>query len=112
MIIELGHYALVLVLATAIIQSLLPLVGTRRNDASLLAVAPSAAIAGFLLTAFAFLVLTFAYVVSDFSVMNVWENSHSMKPMIYKISGVWGNHEGSMMLWLLSEKIAFSRLML
>ncbi|MBD9371542.1 heme lyase CcmF/NrfE family subunit [Rhizobium sp. ARZ01] len=101
MIIELGHYALVLVLATAIIQSLLPLAGTLRNDPSLMAIAPSSAVAGFLLTLFSFLVLTFAYVVSDFSVMNVWENSHSMKPMIYKISGVWGNHEGSMMLWLL-----------
>ncbi|UDF30308.1 UNVERIFIED_ORG: heme lyase CcmF/NrfE family subunit [Roseateles sp. XES5] len=101
MIIELGHYALVLALATVIIQSLLPLVGTVRNDRSLMAVAPAAALAGFLLVLFSFSVLTFAYVVSDFSVANVWENSHSLKPMIYKISGVWGNHEGSMMLWLL-----------
>ncbi|HVK92137.1 MAG TPA: heme lyase CcmF/NrfE family subunit [Mycoplana sp.] len=101
MIIELGHYALVLVLATSIIQALLPLAGTLRNDSSLMAVAPSSAVASFLLTVFSFGVLTFAYVTSDFSVLNVWENSHSMKPLIYKISGVWGNHEGSMMLWLL-----------
>ncbi len=101
MIIEIGHYAMVLLLATAIVQSLLPLAGTMRKDAALMAVAPSAAVAGFLLTAFAFAILTFAYVTSDFSVVNVWENSHSMKPLIYKISGVWGNHEGSMMLWLL-----------
>ena len=101
MIIELGHYALVLALATTIIQCLLPLAGTLRNDRALMAVAPAAALAGFLLVLFSFCVLTFAYVVSDFSVVNVWENSHSLKPMIYKISGVWGNHEGSMMLWLL-----------
>ena len=101
MIIELGHYALVLALATVIIQSVLPLVGTIRNDRSLMAVAPAAALAGFMLVLFSFSVLTFAYIVSDFSVANVWENSHSLKPMIYKISGVWGNHEGSMLLWLL-----------
>lgn len=101
MIIELGHYALVLALATVIVQSVLPLVGTIRNDRSLMAVAPAAALAGFLLVLFSFSVLTFAYVVSDFSVANVWQNSHSLKPMIYKISGVWGNHEGSMLLWLL-----------
>ena len=101
MIIELGHYALVLALATVVVQFVLPLVGTIRNDRSLMAVAPAAALAGFLLVLFSFSVLTFAYVVSDFSVANVWENSHSLKPLIYKISGVWGNHEGSMMLWLL-----------
>ncbi|KNY17663.1 cytochrome C biogenesis protein CcmF [Shinella sp. SUS2] len=101
MIIELGHYALILALATVIVQSILPLVGTIRNDRALMAVAPAAAMAGFLLVLFSFSVLTFAYVVSDFSVGNVWENSHSLKPMIYKITGVWGNHEGSMLLWLL-----------
>ncbi|WLS01637.1 heme lyase CcmF/NrfE family subunit [Shinella oryzae] len=101
MIIELGHYALILALATVIIQAVLPLIGTIRNDRALMAVAPAAAFAGFLLVLFSFSVLTFAYVVSDFSVANVWENSHSLKPMIYKISGVWGNHEGSMLLWLL-----------
>jgi len=101
MIIELGHYALVLALATVIVQFVLPVAGTIRGDRALMAVAPVAALAGFLLVLFSFSVLTFAYVVSDFSVANVWENSHSLKPMIYKISGVWGNHEGSMMLWLL-----------
>ncbi len=101
MIIELGHYALVLMLATAIVQCLLPLAGTLRNDRALMAVAQPAAVAGFLLVLFSFGVLTFAYVVSDFSVGNVWENSHSLKPMLYKVTGVWGNHEGSMLLWLL-----------
>ncbi|WP_018239154.1 heme lyase CcmF/NrfE family subunit [Ensifer sp. BR816] len=101
MIIELGHYALVLALATALIQSVLPLIGVRRDDRALVELAGSAAIVSFLLVAFSFAVLTFAYVTSDFSVRNVWENSHSLKPLIYKISGVWGNHEGSMLLWLL-----------
>ncbi|MDX3927427.1 MAG: heme lyase CcmF/NrfE family subunit [Shinella sp.] len=101
MIIELGHYALILVLATAIVQSLLPLAGTLRKDPSLMAVAEPAALAGFALTAFSFSILTYAYVVSDFSVGNVWQNSHSLKPMLYKVTGVWGNHEGSMLLWLL-----------
>ncbi|PDT40545.1 MULTISPECIES: heme lyase CcmF/NrfE family subunit [Sinorhizobium] len=101
MIIELGHYALVLALATALIQSVLPLLGVRRGDRALVDLAGSAAIVSFLLVAFSFAVLTLAYVTSDFSVRNVWENSHSMKPLIYKISGVWGNHEGSMLLWLL-----------
>ncbi|MEY9198033.1 cytochrome c-type biogenesis protein CcmF [Sinorhizobium fredii] len=101
MIIELGHYALVLALATALIQSVLPLLAVRRGDRALVDLAGSAAIVSFLLVAFSFAVLTFAYVTSDFSVRNVWENSHSMKPLIYKISGVWGNHEGSMLLWLL-----------
>lgn len=101
MIIEVGHYALVLALATALIVSILPLIGARRNDAAMMGLAPVGSILMFLLVLFAFAALTWAYVVSDFSVKNVFENSHSMKPMIYKFSGVWGNHEGSMLLWLL-----------
>jgi cytochrome c-type biogenesis protein CcmF len=101
MIIELGHYALVLALATALIVSILPVVGARRGDVSMMDIAPVGSIVTFLLVAFSFAVLTYAYVASDFSVLNVWANSHSLMPMIFKISGVWGNHEGSMMLWLL-----------
>ncbi|WP_159952882.1 heme lyase CcmF/NrfE family subunit [Rhizobium sp. 18065] len=101
MIIELGHYALVLALATCLVISVLPVIGARRGDAAMMAVATTGTYALFCLVAFSFGVLTWGYVVSDFSVQNVYENSHSMKPMIYKISGVWGNHEGSMMLWVL-----------
>ncbi|MDO9417993.1 heme lyase CcmF/NrfE family subunit [Pararhizobium sp.] len=101
MITELGHYALVLALATAILQATLPLYGAFRGDKPLMDIASTAAIASFVLVALSFAALTHAYVVSDFSVQNVWENSHSLKPMIYKVSGVWGNHEGSMLLWLL-----------
>ncbi|TXI10944.1 MAG: heme lyase CcmF/NrfE family subunit [Rhizobium sp.] len=101
MIIELGHYALVLALATALVVSILPVIGARRGDVSMMDIAPVGAIVMFLLVAFSFGVLTYAYVASDFSVFNVWANSHSLMPLIFKISGVWGNHEGSMMLWLL-----------
>jgi cytochrome c-type biogenesis protein CcmF len=101
MIVETGHYALVLALAIALINSVLPIWGSVTRDQRLMAVAPSAALAQFALVAFAYLALTYAHVVSDFSLANVVENSHSAKPLIYKISGVWGNHEGSMLLWVL-----------
>ncbi|ANK99886.1 heme lyase CcmF/NrfE family subunit [Rhizobium sp. N621] len=101
MIIEIGHYALVLALATALIVSIVPVIGARRHDRAMMDVASVGSLVMFALVAFAFAVLTYAHVVSDFSVENVWENSHSLVPLIYKYSGVWGNHEGSMMLWLL-----------
>ncbi|SCB08747.1 heme lyase CcmF/NrfE family subunit [Rhizobium lusitanum] len=101
MIIELGHYALVLALATALIVSILPVIGARRGDVSMMDIAPVGSVVTFVLVAFSFGALTYAYVASDFSVLNVWANSHSLMPLIFKISGVWGNHEGSMMLWLL-----------
>src|SRR5712671_3721974 len=66
-----------------------------------MSVAGPTAIAQFFFVAFAFVALVACYVQSDFSVTNVYENSHSAKPLIYKISGVWGNHEGSMILWVL-----------
>jgi cytochrome c-type biogenesis protein CcmF len=101
MIAETGHFALILALAVAVAQTVLPIWGTRIRDRQLTAVAVPAAQAQLLLIAIAFAALTTAYVTSDFSVQNVWANSHSAKPMIYKISGVWGNHEGSMVLWVL-----------
>ena len=101
MIAEVGHYALILALAVAIVQTVLPLIGTRLGDRQLMGVAAPAAQAEFLLIAIAFFALMTAYVTSDFSVENVWRNSHSAKPLLYKISGVWGNHEGSMILWVL-----------
>ena len=101
MIAETGHYALILALGVAIVQMVLPIIGTRLNDPRLAAVSIPAAQLQFILVCVAFVALTVAYVTSDFSVLNVWQNSHSAKPMIYKISGVWGNHEGSMVLWVL-----------
>ena len=101
MIAETGHYALILALGVAIVQTLLPLLGARFRDPQLAAVAAPAAQMQFVLVAIAFIALMTAYVTSDFSVENVWRNSHSSKPLLYKISGVWGNHEGSMILWVL-----------
>ncbi|MEP2980341.1 MAG: heme lyase CcmF/NrfE family subunit [Lentilitoribacter sp.] len=98
---ELGHFALILALATAIMQSILPMVGAARSDARLMNVAPIAAITCFALVLLSFAALTQAYLTSDFSVLNVFENSHSLKPTLYKFTGVWGNHEGSMLLWIL-----------
>ncbi|WP_026789395.1 heme lyase CcmF/NrfE family subunit [Pleomorphomonas oryzae] len=101
MIVEFGHFALILALAVAVAQSILPIVGFFRRDPALMAVAPKASLMQLLLVAIAFSALTYAYLVSDFSLVNVVENSHSEKPLIFKISGVWGNHEGSMLLWVL-----------
>jgi cytochrome c-type biogenesis protein CcmF len=101
MIPELGHFALTLALAVALIQGSLPLVGASRGDVRLMALGRTAALAQLVLVAGAFAALTHAYVTSDFSVANVVANSHSAKPLMYKISGVWGNHEGSLLLWAL-----------
>ena len=101
MIAEIGHYALVLALVLACIQGVVPFWGARRNDATLMQVADGTAIGQLIFVSLAFAALTNAYVTSDFSVLNVVENSHSAKPLIYKITGVWGNHEGSMLLWAL-----------
>ena len=101
MIAESGHYALVLALALALIQSVVPLIGARLGDAALMNVARSTALAQLLFVGVSFTALVMLHVNSDFSVANVYENSHSMKPLLYKITGVWGNHEGSMLLWVL-----------
>jgi len=98
---ETGHFALILALVTALVQFALPLYGAQRGERMLMNIAAPAALAQFTLIVIAFLALMHAYVTSDFSLVNVWENSHSAKPLLYKISGVWGNHEGSMVLWVL-----------
>ncbi len=100
MIAEGGHYALVLALGLALIQSTVPMLGVRWRDAALMNVARSAALAQLAFTLASFAALVTLHVTSDFSVANVYENSHSLKPLIYKITGVWGNHEGSMVLWV------------
>jgi cytochrome c-type biogenesis protein CcmF len=98
---ETGHYALILALGVAILQTVLPLWGTRTRDPELMAIAVPAAQMQFLLIALAFGALMTAYITSDFSLATVWQNSAAAKPLLYKISGVWGNHEGSMVLWVL-----------
>jgi cytochrome c-type biogenesis protein CcmF len=101
MIIELGHYCLALVLAISLFQFFVPALGVRYKSSSLMRSSFITAYISFLLVSLSFLSLTYAYVTSDFSVSLVAQNSHSLKPLIYKISGVWGNHEGSLMLWIL-----------
>ena len=98
---ELGHFALILAFAVAAVQATVPLIGAHKGWAGWMAVGEPAASAHFLLIAFSFGALTWAFVTSDFSLQLVYANSHTDKPMLYKISGVWGNHEGSMLLWVL-----------
>ncbi|EDM71394.1 cytochrome c-type biogenesis protein CcmF [Roseobacter sp. AzwK-3b] len=101
MIIEFGHFALILAFLVACVQAIVPLVGAHRRWPGWMAVAAPAANVQFLLTAASFAALTYAFVMSDFSVRLVTINSHTDKPLLYKITGVWGNHEGSMLLWVL-----------
>ena len=100
MIAELGHYALMLALGLALIQGSMPIVGTRTDDQSLVSIAAPAALAQFAFVALSFAALATCYVTSDFSVLNVYENSNSAMPLMYRLTSVWGNHEGSMMLWV------------
>ncbi|MFT6425853.1 MAG: cytochrome c-type biogenesis protein CcmF [Celeribacter sp.] len=101
MLVELGHFALVLAFFVAIAQTILPLIGAQFGRRALMDLAAPAALVHLVLIAFSFGALMYAFVTSDFSLKLVVENSHTLKPMLYKISGVWGNHEGSMLLWVL-----------
>jgi cytochrome c-type biogenesis protein CcmF len=100
MIPELGHLALVLALGLACIQGSVPLLAAHRSDGTGMRLGASTAVGQFVMVSLAFAALVWAYLASDFSVANVAANSHSTKPLIYKISGVWGNHEGSLLLWV------------
>ncbi len=100
MIAELAHYALILAFTLAVMQTILPLWGAAKNDLTLMGVAEPLAIAGFVFIALSFAGLMVSFVRSDFSVLAVYSNSHSLQPLLYKITGVWGNHEGSMILWV------------
>src|SRR5689334_22616702 len=98
---ELGHYALVLALALGLVQSVAPVLGARTHDSALIRLGNSTALMQFAFVAVSFAALVICYVTSDFSVATVFENSHSLMPLIYKLTSVWGNHEGSMLLWVL-----------
>jgi cytochrome c-type biogenesis protein CcmF len=101
MIPELGHFAIALACVIAGAQAVLSIWGAHRNDARLIAAAPALALGQFIAVGFSFLALIWCGVVSDFSVMNVAEYSSALTPLIYKITGTWGNHEGSILLWCL-----------
>jgi cytochrome c-type biogenesis protein CcmF len=101
MIVEIGHFALILAFVLSLVQSVVPIWGALRHDQRMMAVAPPVSAMMFLLVGVSFVALMMAYVTSDFSVLNVVQNSHSAKPDLFKITGVWGNHEGSLLLWVL-----------
>ncbi|MGH6953204.1 MAG: cytochrome c biogenesis protein CcsA, partial [Alphaproteobacteria bacterium] len=98
---ELGHFALILAFLAALMQAALSLAGAARCQSGWMEAGRRAALLQLGLVATSFVALTLLFVTSDFSVRLVAENSHSLKPLLYKISGVWGNHEGSLLLWSL-----------
>nr|WP_245197631.1 heme lyase CcmF/NrfE family subunit [Jiella mangrovi] len=83
------------------VQSVLPIIGARKGDERLMETGAIAATGGFVLIGISFAALMSSYVTSDFSVLNVAENSNSLQPLLYKFTSTWGNHEGSMLLWVL-----------
>ncbi|WP_300526817.1 heme lyase CcmF/NrfE family subunit [Maricaulis sp.] len=101
MIAELGHFLLILAFCVAVLQSGLTIAGLRANDPAIFGFARAGAVAQFALILVSFACLTWLFAVSDFSVLVVADNSHTDKPFLYKLTGVWGNHEGSMLLWCL-----------
>jgi cytochrome c-type biogenesis protein CcmF len=102
MIAEIGAFALALALALSLTQAAASGLARARRSAVLAGVGQGAAIAAFVAVAVAFAALMHAFVVSDFSVANVAANSHSEKPLLYRVAGTWGSHEGSMLLWCLA----------
>ncbi len=101
MIPELGHFALALAVAIAAAQAVLPIIGARAGDARLMAAAPALALGQLIAMIVSFGCLIWSSVVSDFSVYDVAMNSASNEPLFYRITGVWGNHDGSILLWCL-----------
>ncbi|ACG79100.1 cytochrome c-type biogenesis protein CycK [Phenylobacterium zucineum HLK1] len=102
MIAEAGAFALMLALALSIAQTGLSIAARLRRSTVLAGAGEGAALGAFLGVAVAFAALVTAFVTSDFSVANVAANSHSQKPLLYRIAGAWGSHEGSMLLWCLA----------
>src|SRR6185437_15705838 len=101
MVVELGHYALILAMLLAAAQAFFGLAGPAMRRDRWVAAVPSAACGQFVFVALAFGVLMHAFIVNDFSVRYVAENSNSALPLFYRITGLWGAHEGSMLLWIL-----------
>lgn len=101
MIPELGHFALILALVAALIQGILPLFGTQMGIRSWVNTARPAAFANALFCTMAFVCLAYCFITSDFSVMNVAQNSNTMLPWFYRFAATWGSHEGSILFWTL-----------
>jgi cytochrome c-type biogenesis protein CcmF len=101
MIAQIGYFALLLALLISLMQAVAPFVPLKRKDPAIAAFVDQAAFGQLVFIIIAFSSLTYAFVISDFSLSVVAANSHTTKPLLYKVSGVWGNHEGSMLLWVL-----------
>jgi len=98
---EIGHFSLILALVVALVQMTVPMIGAHKGWSNWMELSVPAAVSQFALTLLAFAALMYAFATSDFSLSLVTANSHSLKPMLYKLTGTWGNHEGSMLLWVL-----------
>jgi cytochrome c-type biogenesis protein CcmF len=101
MIPEIGHFSLTLALALACMQSILPMLGASIGNLAWMRSSRASPLGQLVFVAIAFAALMHSFVVSDFTVRNVAENSHSLKPLLFKIAGTWGSHEGSLLLWVL-----------
>ena len=101
MIPELGHFGLALAVALGTAQAVLPLWGAYARDRRLMAAAPALAIGQLIAVGASFLCLLWSALTDDFTVLNIAENSSTLKPLLYKITGIWGDHEGSVLLWCL-----------
>ena len=101
MIPEIGQFALIIALALALVQAILPMVGASRGNQSWIAVAAPAGQAQFIFIAIAFSCLAYSFITNDFSVLNVATNSNSQLPLHYRLAATWGSHEGSLLLWSL-----------
>tara|TARA_R110002095_G_scaffold71801_1_gene61115 strand:+ start:1628 stop:3583 length:1956 start_codon:yes stop_codon:yes gene_type:complete len=101
MIVEAGHYALILACLLSLVQGTFPLYGALTGRGRLMRLSAPTAYGQFFFASIAFGALMYAFIVSDFSVVNVAKNSHTLKPMLYKVSATWGNHEGSILFWAL-----------
>ena len=99
MIAEIGHFALILALIVAVIQGVLPLVGAARGISSWMAAGRMCASANALFLTVAFASLAYCFYISDFTVLNVANNSNSLLPWYYKVAATWGSHEGSILFW-------------
>ena len=101
MLAELGHFALIIAFVLACLQGIVPLIGAWRGHSDSMLLAPPLAVGVFVFLLIAFGILTTTFLQDDFSVKVVASNSNSFMPDIYKFSAVWGNHEGSLLLWVL-----------
>jgi cytochrome c-type biogenesis protein CcmF len=97
---ELGHLALIIALGLALMLALVPMWGSFRNDRAAMALAPSLAIGMLVFVSISFACLAYAFVNDDFSVSLVASHSNSLMPTAFKFSAMWGNHEGSLLLWV------------